>query len=331
MEIAFTESVTVTDASSVGEARRTALTAARRLGLDETRSGELALLATEASRNVLVHCGSGQVIVAGTRESGAPAVARILAIDKGAGISDVARAMSDGYSTAGTMGAGLGAMKRIATTLEIFTGKTGTIVLLELGAPTPKNMLQIAGMAVPYPGERSCGDGWYCHNMPERTLAILIDGLGHGFGAAEAAQEAIATFKQRVQSGPGQILGYIHDALRKTRGAVAAIAEIRPKDKVIVYAGVGNISGVVLDEGQRRSLVSHNGTLGATVSRIQEFTSEWSSNSILILHSDGLQSKWDLTPYAGLMSRHPAVIGGALLRDFRRQRDDASVVVVKAA
>jgi hypothetical protein len=49
------------------------------------------------------------------------------------------------------------------------------------------------------------------------------------------------------------------------------------------------------------------------------------------MHSDGLQTKWDLSSYAGLLSRHPALIGGMLLRDFRRKRDDASVLVLKAA
>ena len=331
MEIVFTELVAVTDASSVGEVRRTALKSARRLGFDETRTGEFALVATEASRNVLLHGGGGEVILTGSMEPGTAPVARILAIDRGAGIPDVPLAISDCYSTAGTMGVGLGAMKRIATTLEIFTGKSGTIVLLEFGSPAKKEQVQFAGLTVPYPGESSCGDGWHCHQMPGRTLALLADGLGHGFGAAEAAREAIATFQQRTQSGPAQILGYIHDALRKTRGAVAAVAEIRPKDQVLVYAGIGNIAGVVMDSRGRRSLVSHSGTLGVTVSKIQEFQSEWSSNSILVLHSDGLHSKWDLSPYAGLWNRHPALIGGVLLRDFRRQRDDAGVVVLKAA
>jgi hypothetical protein len=100
---------------------------------------------------------------------------------------------------------------------------------------------------------------------------------------------------------------------------------------LLIYAGIGNICGVVLDGGHSQSLVSHNGTLGVSVPRIQEFRTEWSSDSKLVLHSDGLHSKWDLRSYSGLLSRHPAVIGGALLRDFRRQRDDASVVVVKAA
>ena len=117
MEITFSDWVPVTDSSSVGEVRRTALFAAQRLGFDETRSGELALLATEVSRNVLLHGGGGQIVLAGLNE-GHGSVARILALDQGAGIANVPQAMADGYSTIGTMGAGLGAMKRIATRSE---------------------------------------------------------------------------------------------------------------------------------------------------------------------------------------------------------------------
>jgi hypothetical protein len=68
-----------------------------------------------------------------------------------------------------------------------------------------------------------------------------------------------------------------------------------------------------------------------TAPKIQEFRVDWPTDAVLVLHSDGLHSKWDLAPYAGLLSRHAAVIGGALFRDFRRHRDDASVVVVKVA
>lgn len=330
MEIAFTEWIPITDASSVGEVRRTALFAAQRLRFDETRAGELALLATEASNNVLVHGGGGQVVVVGTNDGSGP-MARILAMDKGPGIADVTRAMGDGYSTAGTMGGGLGAMKRIATALEIFTSKAGTIVMLELGQEQRADALQIAGIALPYPGERFCGDAWSSYSAEGRTLALLTDGLGHGWEAAEAAKEAVATFQQRAELAPGQILQYVHDALRKTRGAVAAIAEIRPKEQILIFAGVGNIYCSLFSAGASRSFVSHNGTLGMNMSRIQEFRCDWPKDSLLVLHSDGVQSKWDFSAYAGLVTRHPAVIGGALLRDFRRQRDDASVVVVKAA
>ena len=329
MEVALTELVSVTDPTSVGEVRRTAMTMGHRLGFDETRSGELALLATEVSRNVLAHGGGGQVILAGTK-NGTP-LARILAMDSGPGISDVAGALRDGFSTGGTMGQGLGAMKRIAGAFEIFTGPGGTIVFLEVGKRESGNQLQVAGMAVPYPGERVCGDGWAYHGEPDRMLTMLTDGLGHGFGAAEAAQEAIAIFQKHSNLGPADLLGVVHDGLRKTRGAVGAVAEIRPSRGTLTYAGIGNIAGVILNGGKSRSMASHNGTLGVTVSRIQEFQFEWPAASTLILHSDGVQTRWDLSSYAGLMAKHAAVIGGALLRDFRRQRDDASVVVIKAA
>lgn len=329
MEVAFTECIPVTDLSSVGEVRRSAMLAGQRLEFDETRAGELALLATEVSRNVLLHGRGGQVILAGIRQ-GDNQVARILAMDSGPGIKDMAQAFADGYSTAGTMGGGMGAMKRMASALEVFTGPSGTIILIEVGEPPARAGAEIAGIAVPYPGERVCGDGWRFHETPERMVTMLVDGIGHGWGAAEAAQEATATFAKYADSEPCQILQSIHEALRKTRGAVAAVAEIRARDQVLVYAGVGNISATLIDANRSRNLVSHNGTLGAIAPRIQEFRFEWSQNSILVMHSDGVQTRWDLGAYAGLIAKHPALIGGALLRDFRRQRDDASVVVIKA-
>jgi anti-sigma regulatory factor (Ser/Thr protein kinase) len=329
MEIAFSQAVPVIDASSVGEVRRTALSVAQRLGFDETRSGELALLTTEASRNVLLHGGGGHVVLSGTIEGGRP-VARILAMDQGNGIPNVPQAMEDGYSTGGTMGGGLGAMKRIATVFEIFTGRSGTVVMIELGEPSRAHKLEIAGIAVPFPGEQICGDAWSSCSQPDRTLLTLVDGIGHGWEAAEAAREAIATFQRRAELAPGQILKYMDEALRKTRGAVAAVVEIKPANQTLTYAGVGNISGSLFSKDASQSFVSHNGTLGGRASKIQEFHSEWPRDAVLVLHSDGLQSRWDLGSYAGLTARHPAIIGGTLLRDFRRQRDDASVVVAKA-
>jgi hypothetical protein len=253
----------------------------------------------------------------------------VLAIDRGPGIADVTRAMDDGYSTGGTMGAGLGAMKRIASRFELFTGSTGTIVMLEIGSKPAHCGLPIAGIVLPFPGERVCGDGWACECFADRILVLLTDGLGHGWGASEAAQEAIGTFRRHSDKGPGAVLGFVHDALRKTRGAVAAVAEIRHAEGKLLYAGVGNISAVLIQGNTSRSLMSHNGTLGTAVPRIQELQFDWPANGILVLHSDGVQTRWDLSSYAGLVSRHPALIAAALLRDFRRERDDASVVVIK--
>ncbi len=330
MEMMLTEHIPITDTSSVGEARRRGLHLAERLGFDDVRSGEIALLITEVARNVLIHGGGGQTIMAGSKNHGGPVV-RVLGLDKGPGIANVGRALSDGYSTSGTMGGGLGAMKRIASHMDVFTSQAGTIVMLEVGSKGPQPDPQVAGVAIPYPGERYCGDAWSYHQSGGRTIVLLVDGLGHGRDAAVAAEEAVAIFQSRLERSPGEILSYVNDALKKTRGAVAGIAAIDNSDSSLTYAAVGNTAASVISRDASRSLVAHSGTLGVASPRIQEFSMDWPKDGVLIMHSDGLQSRWDIASYSGLISRHPAVIGAALIRDFRRQRDDVSVVVVKAA
>jgi hypothetical protein len=78
-----------------------------------------------------------------------------------------------------------------------------------------------------------------------------------------------------------------------------------------------------------RGLVSHNGTIGVEVRRLQQFDYESPAEALLVMHSDGLQSRWSLEAYPGIMHRHPALIAGVLYRDYSRQRDDLTVCVVR--
>ena len=141
------------------------------------------------------------------------------------------KAMGDGYSTAGTMGGGMGAMKQNRHLAgDLYQWEDGNDRSAGDGLSSRSRAdLQVAGMAIPYPGERLCGDAWAYHQTPERTVILLVDGLGHGLAAAEAAEEAVAMFQQAGGPPPGEILSYVHEGLKKTRGAVAAVAEIRPQ------------------------------------------------------------------------------------------------------
>ena len=97
------------------------------------------------------------------------------------------------------------------------------------------------------------------------------------------------------------------------------------------FSGLGNISACIIAAGASRSLVSHNGIAGHEMRKIQEFSYDWAPGALLVVHSDGLSARWDLTKYPGLISRHPSVVAGVLYRDFTRGRDDALVVVVRGA
>jgi anti-sigma regulatory factor (Ser/Thr protein kinase) len=326
--------IALTDLTSVGEARRAGARMAAELGFNETRSGELAILITEAARNAVVHGGGGQIVLSALNSGQGPRRIDVMVLDKGTGIKDLSKALQDGYSTGGTPGTGLGAMQRMANAFEVFSNPQGTALLaqvVETNGPSgaSKNNLEVAGLAVPVAGERLCGDGLAWIQTPEQTGIIAVDGLGHGLGAAEAAEEAIRIFHLYAQYGPAEILARIHDALRKTRGAAVSIAQVRPLAGTLTYAGVGNISAVILSDTMGRNLVSYNGTLGHIISKIQEFKVEWPRRAVLVMHSDGLQTRWDLSKYPGLLARNPALIAGVLFRDFRRQRDDTSVLVAK--
>ena len=78
-----------------------------------------------------------------------------------------------------------------------------------------------------------------------------------------------------------------------------------------------------------RGLVSHNGTVGVEMRKVQEFDYEFPESPLVVMHSDGLQSRWSFEPYPGLIHRHPAVIASVLWRDFTRGRDDVTVCVVR--
>ncbi|HEY2389154.1 MAG TPA: SpoIIE family protein phosphatase, partial [Candidatus Binatia bacterium] len=187
------------------------------------------------------------------------------------------------------------------------------------------------GIHVPYPGEEVSGDAWSVSATGGRHLVLVSDGLGHGAAAAAASAVARETFRRHLDGTPESMLARVHEALRPTRGAAVAIAEIDRRRQQVRFAGIGNIMGTIVADGTTRSVVSHHGTAGHDVRRIQEFSYPWPAGATLVLHSDGLQSRWTLERYPGLAAHHPALTAAILYRDFRRERDDTSVVVLRDA
>jgi anti-sigma regulatory factor (Ser/Thr protein kinase) len=326
----FCHAISLSDLTSVSESRRMVQQLGSTLQMSDVKVGEAAIIVTEAARNAVVHGKGGHLLIAGYEDGNQPRM-QILALDSGPGISDISRAMQDGFSTGETPGTGMGAIRRLASTFEIFSSTKGTAIFAEVaeGPLHDVSLLDVSGFTVPFRGERVCGDAMHWIRSNDRLALVMVDGLGHGLYAAEAAEEAVNIFQKYAPEPPREILARIHDSLKKTRGAAAAVAEIRPLSGTLTFAGVGNISAVVISKALSRNLISHSGTLGHVMSRIQEFKVEWPRDAILVMHSDGLQTRWDLTQYPGLMARNPAVIAGVLFRDFWRERDDAGVVVVK--
>lgn len=318
----------------VGEARRQAAELARMLAFDPTAAGKLALGITEAGMNIVKHAREGSVLlrpIQGGDQSGI----EVLALDRGRGIADIALAMHDGHSTAGSAGTGLGAISRATEAFQIVShpGK-GTGLRFEVwsqrGGVRRQEGFAFGPVCVPKQGESACGDGWGVLERHGRHTLLLVDGLGHGVEAAAAARTALDILARQGEGlSAAALIDALHAGMRATRGAAAAAIVLDLARESGATCGIGNIAVSVGRPGATRKLVSHSGILGHNARRVQEFPFAFPPGALLIAHSDGLDTHWRLEDYPGLERAHPALIAGVLFRDHERRRDDSTVVVAR--
>jgi anti-sigma regulatory factor (Ser/Thr protein kinase) len=316
------------DASRVASARRLAMTIAREEGLDPFSIAAAELVATEMATNLLKHALGGEMQMARLSTQGASGV-DVLSIDRGPGIVSIEDCLRDGYSGVGTSGTGLGAISRNSRIFDAYSepGK-GTVMLARISGLVEGRMV-VGSSGRPLAGEDVSGDAWAMRREDGVSVFIVADGLGHGIQASEASAEAISAFRTSQETTPTLLVQRVHRALRGTRGAAVAVASLDHNKSVVRYAGIGNIAGSVVSPAKTQFMISHNGTAGHEATHFQEFLYPFPESSVLIMHSDGLSTSWNLAAYPGLRWRHPAVIAGTLYRDASRQRDDALIVVAK--
>lgn len=322
------KSILVEDRSSIGEARRAAANVATDLQFDEQRRSDISIVVTELATNIVQHAQRGEMLICPV-EAGATWL-DILALDCGPGIREISRAFEDGVSTGGTAGQGLGAVKRLADMVSIYsTDGAKTAVFCRFNLSPLQESVPVGVVSIPVRGEIASGDSYLALPGPSRSLYMVVDGLGHGTVAAEAATRAVDAVQASAQETLTEIMFTTHNALRSTRGAAMSIALIDHKRSLITYAGVGNVSAMVGKSGTSRSMISRNGTLGAVLPTIQEYSYPFETGMMLLMFSDGLTSKCGFGGYPGIFNRPPGLIAGLLYRDFTRRRDDATALVAE--
>ncbi|MBC7921320.1 MAG: ATP-binding protein [Ferruginibacter sp.] len=308
---------------------------AEECGLTPAEVGKVAIVVSELASNLIKHTPQGGELLAKPLAEDETAGIEILSLDNGAGMRDPNRMMEDGVSTAGSMGEGLGAIRRLSDEFDLYSGPDlGTVILSRLyrGGRAPKSPRSgsFRAIMVPLAGESVSGDGWALTGPPERRALLVVDGLGHGPEAHLAASEAIRVFTREAGGPPAGVLRILHDSLRPTRGAVGMVAVLSPAENRLVHCGVGNVAGRLFFPDGAAHLISYHGTLGYSLPNpLTDHPSPWNESAVLVVHSDGLKTKWDLRKYPGLPRHDPSVIAGVLYKDHTRKTDDVLVVVGK--
>jgi anti-sigma regulatory factor (Ser/Thr protein kinase) len=342
-------SIEIKDEAHVGTARRAVHRFAGELGFDETRLAQIDIVVQEIGMNAARYATTGGWLHY-TTMLGTAAGLELIYWDAGPGIYDLDRAVRDGISTSGSLGAGLGAIGRLMDEFDVYSTLAATSRLSFSQRRTSHGTIMVARKWVgagqvetqgsdealrfgvwsrSHPGEVLNGDAYYIASRGSSTLLAVIDGLGHGGGAKEATDVAVDLLDEWQGEPLDELLRSVHNALRSTRGAVLGAAIIDEPNNRFHYAGVGNIMVRVYNAPEHVSPISTNGTLGARLGSLRVWTYPWATGATLIMASDGVSASWDIESYPGLLQRTPQLIAGILMRDYSRNADDATVLVAR--
>jgi anti-sigma regulatory factor (Ser/Thr protein kinase) len=318
----------VEDASAVAACRNAVLAMAGRLRFPASRADQLALAVTEAASNLYKHAHQGSLLLAVNRDAEAPGI-DLVTIDSGPGLPDASAAMHDGHSTAGSLGIGLGAIRRLADFCDLYSvpGR-GTSLAARFWPAPGQPAIRCAGLIRPITGEVECGDAYGVVVSGGTVTAVLCDGLGHGPLAAAAASEGVTAVLDDPAGEPAGLLDRAHRRMTGTRGGAVGVVQI--SGQVARFAGLGNIAASILSKGSRKSMLSVPGIAGYQARTIRQFEYEVPPGAAVILHSDGVSSRWQAAALRGVEARDPLLIAAVLLAHAGMHRDDAGVLVLRS-
>lgn len=301
-------------------------------GFTGNKVGEIDIIVAEIVTNLVKHAAGGKLLVKLVTQEGIPGI-ELVSIDNGPGMADLNRMLVDGMSTKNSLGQGLGAIKRMSDTFQVFTQKGwGTVMLVRIfreDLPYRKKPNEIRSLVVPKPGEQHCGDGFFCSVTAQHIRLFLGDGLGHGEAASQAVAKAIETFSTCEEQTASGIIRQIHEDVRKTRGLVGTAAIYSFNDKTWHICGVGNIMTRSIAGIDTRNFMPYNGIIGHNIPRTMQDTAVLNTGQTLVMCSDGIKTKWDHNKYPTLFKYDLSILAAVLFKDFARFTDDMSVAVIK--
>lgn len=317
-----------------------AMARARGMGADAME--RLATVVTEVARNIVHHASRGHIVLRAIGE-GEEGCIEVLGLDKGPGIADMTRVMRENYATpAGPVReSGLASVRRSADMFDVYSqAGRGTALVAQVGCRPGRTAKpgtrrrtvhdDVGVVSVALRGQEESGDRWAVRVVQGRMAAMVVDGLGHGPDAAIPARAARTLFCDAATGSQQSLFGVMHQALHPTRGAALSMAVIDGKARLVRFGGVGNVEARVLSADTSRHFMPQNGIVGHTMPPVLKSADlPWPVHGRLVMHSDGIASRWAVDDYPGLLARHPVLLAGVLFRDFGRARDDATVLVVR--
>jgi negative regulator of sigma-B (phosphoserine phosphatase) len=187
----------------------------------------------------------------------------------------------------------------------------------------------VAGQA--HEGERRSGDVAVFAPSRRGGLVAVIDGLGHGDPAADAAEAAAGVLREQVELRPQDLLELCHEQLRRTRGAVMTLAWFDLERRSMEWTGVGNVEARFVragDSGDARhaSPVVLGGVVGYNLPQVRMGTIPLEPGDSVVLATDGVAADYSQSLVSGIPAQE---LAERVLERHGKGTDDALAAVVR--
>jgi negative regulator of sigma-B (phosphoserine phosphatase) len=186
--------------------------------------------------------------------------------------------------------------------------------------------------STPLKGNKESGDTYLVRHFAGGALTAVIDGLGHGSEAAEAARGAMATLEERPSESVIFLLQQCHQRLQGApRSVVMTLASFNFAENTLMCAGVGNVEGILMHADPRailrqEAVVPHRGLVGGRLPPLRASSHPVRPGDTLILTTDGIRPGFDSEMRSDLA---PQALADAILGQYNLGNDDALVLVVR--
>ena len=330
----------ITDSASLSLARSRVRASARRLQFSQKVSEAAQLVCSEILNNQLKHVAYPGIFQI-WELTWPDKYLDFFALDCGGGIRNIVEALTDGYSTAGTLGRGLGALRRFSSDYEIYSltksGNPasfwhGTAVWARFSNKIKKKAKEISeietGLFIRPLGDTLYnGDAIYLKDDSSGISWIHLDAVGHG----ERAWEIIKNIGDVIVPCEyvDDVIKDIDTILKGKKGAMGIAASYNFREKIVNICGVGDINACIVGGGKKKMVPLSEGILGRDHRALKISHIPISEGDLFITASDGLRYRWDPSFFPGLWSRHPQMIAFMLGYLLSRGNDDKSLFILK--
>jgi phosphoserine phosphatase RsbX len=177
-------------------------------------------------------------------------------------------------------------------------------------------------------GQQKSGDRGVVVEFPSGALVALIDGLGHGSAACDAAIVAEGAMLAAPYEPVDELMRQCHDKLRGTRGAVITLASFDADRGMMTWLGVGNVEALLVraQSGTAEGIPMKGGTVGYMLPTLNPRSLVVHPGDTLVLASDGIRPGFKAEV---LSARTPQEIADEVMANWAKSSDDACVVVAR--